>query len=143
MSHHHLEESSDFSPQFDTQGLLPVIVIDSQDKAVLMLAYVNQESIQKTIATGLAHYFSRSRGRIWKKGEESGFVQKVQNIFVDCDQDTLIFEVEQVGGAACHTGRKSCFYRKIDITKSSKSEIQLQMHNSQRIFDPSKTYSKK
>ncbi len=136
-----LEESSNFIPQFDKQGLVPVITTDTKDGSVLMQAYANQEAIEKSLKTGLAHYYSRSRKRIWQKGEQSGLVQKIQRILIDCDQDCLIFEVEQIGGAACHTGRKSCFYRKIDLDNFHKSgEIKLQKINDQKIFDPGKVY---
>ena len=94
-------------------GLLPAIVQDAGDGAVLMLAYMNEEALSLTLRTGYAHYFSRSKGRIWKKGESSGHVQLVREAFLDCDNDTLLIKVEQKGGAACHTGAKSCFFRKI------------------------------
>lgn len=93
-------------------GLLPAIVQDAATGEVLMLAFMNSEAWERTLATGEAHYYSRSRHQIWHKGESSGHVQRVQEIWLDCDQDTVLLKVEQVGGAACHTGHRSCFYRR-------------------------------
>ena len=95
-------------------GLVPTIVQDVETKEVLMLAYMNSESWAATLKTGKATYWSRSRQSLWMKGESSGNVQLVKNIFIDCDNDTILLQVEQLGGAACHTGHKSCFYRKLD-----------------------------
>lgn len=94
-------------------GLVPAIVQDVHTKEVLMLGYMNEESLKKTLETKLATYWSRSRNELWTKGETSGHYQHVKNIYVDCDEDTLLLEVEQ-DGAACHTGHRSCFYRKLD-----------------------------
>ena len=98
-------------------GLLPAIVQDAGDDAVLMLAYINEEALSLTLRTGYAHYFSRSKGRIWKKGEESGHVQLVREAFLDCDNDALLLKVEQCGGSACHTGARSCFFKEISLQK--------------------------
>jgi phosphoribosyl-AMP cyclohydrolase len=95
-------------------GLVPAIVQDAETKEVLMLAYMNSQSWEATLTTGKATYWSRSRQSLWMKGESSGNVQLVKNIFIDCDDDTILLQVEQLGGAACHTGHKSCFYRKLD-----------------------------
>ncbi|HDI78367.1 MAG TPA: phosphoribosyl-AMP cyclohydrolase [Desulfobacteraceae bacterium] len=95
-------------------GLIPAIVQDYKTKRVLMLAYINQESFKMTLQTGEAHYWSRSRNCLWHKGKTSGHVQKIKEIYVDCDNDTVLFLVEQVGGIACHTGHESCFYRRIN-----------------------------
>ena len=95
-------------------GLIPAIVQDTETKEVLMLAYMNSESWEATLKTGKATYWSGSRQSLWMKGESSGNVQLVKNIFIDCDNDTILLQVEQLGGAACHTGYKSCFYRKLD-----------------------------
>ncbi len=95
-------------------GLVPAIVQDAETKEVLMLAYMNSQSWDVTLTTGKATYWSRSRQSLWMKGESSGNVQLVKNIFIDCDDDTILLQVEQLGGAACHTGHKSCFYRKLD-----------------------------
>ena len=102
----------DFSKSAD--GLIPAIAQDYQTGEVLMMAYINQESWEYSLTTGNATYYSRSRKKLWKKGETSGNVQKIKEILVDCDEDTVIFKVEQIGGVACHTGHKSCFYRKVE-----------------------------
>ena len=93
-------------------GLVPVVAQDAKNGEILMLAYANKEAVEKTLQTGYAHYYSRSRKRLWMKGEESGNKQKVIKILVDCDADSLIYLVEQIG-VACHTGNRSCFYRKL------------------------------
>ena len=102
-------------------GLLPAIVQDAGDGAVLMLAYMNEEALNLTLRTGYAHYFSRSKGRIWKKGESSGHVQLVREAFLDCDNDALLLKVEQCGGSACHTGARSCFFKEISLQKCSEN----------------------
>ena len=93
-------------------GLVPVVTQDANTRKVLMVAYVNKEALEKTLKTGFAHYYSRSRKKLWKKGETSGHVQKIINVYIDCDGDTLLYEVEQTG-VACHTGEYSCFFRKL------------------------------
>lgn len=101
-------------PNFNkTDGLVPAIVQDAETKDVLMLAYMNRESWEKTLQSGKATFWSRSRQKLWLKGESSGHVQIVKGIYLDCDDDTILLQVEQLGGAACHTGYRSCFYRKI------------------------------
>jgi phosphoribosyl-AMP cyclohydrolase len=100
----------DFTPDF-SKGLIPAIVQDAATGEVLMLAYMNEMAWRKTLETGEAHYWSRSRGQLWHKGESSGLVQKVRALRIDCDNDTVLLRIEQKGGAACHTGRRSCFYR--------------------------------
>ena len=112
-------------------GLIPVIVQDAESKDVLMMAWANDEAVRLTQQTGLAHYYSRSRKKLWKKGEESGHFQKVLRVLTDCDEDCLIYEVEQTG-AACHMGYRSCFYRTLDGTVVDT-----------RVFDPEKVYGKK
>jgi phosphoribosyl-AMP cyclohydrolase len=124
---------SDF--KFDANGLLPAIAQDATDGAVLMLAYMNKESLQMTLETGTATYWSRSRNKFWKKGEESGNIQKVLGIYKDCDQDAIVLKIEQVGGAACHTGQRSCFYREFQKDGTWK-EI------SKPLFDPKAVYKK-
>jgi phosphoribosyl-AMP cyclohydrolase len=114
-----------------TDGLIPVVVQDIMTLDVLMVAYANEEAVRLTRNTGFAHYFSRSRKKIWKKGEESGHFQKVRQILVDCDEDCILYLVEQTG-AACHTGYQTCFYRTLD------NEI-----ISEQVFDPSKVYAHK
>ncbi|CAK8717210.1 MAG: phosphoribosyl-AMP cyclohydrolase [Candidatus Electronema aureum] len=113
-------------------SLIPAIAQDAATGEVLMLAYINEESWRKTIETGKAHYWSRSRNKLWLKGESSGHVQLVKEILVDCDEDTVVFKVEQLGGAACHTGHKSCFYRRVQG-----DELHIQ---GEPIFDPAKVY---
>jgi phosphoribosyl-AMP cyclohydrolase len=115
-------------------GLLPAIAQDSKDGTVLMLAYMNEEAYNETLETGRAVYFSRSRNKLWRKGEESGNVQKVAGVFLDCDADTILVKVEQIGGAACHEGYKSCFFR--EITPEGEKVI------GERVFDPKKVYGK-
>ncbi len=115
-------------------GLLPAIAQDYRTGEVLMLAYINKQSWEETLKTGNATYWSRSRNKLWKKGEESGNVQKIKEIFVDCDNDTVLFKVDQIGSAACHTGYRSCFYRSI---KDDKIETV-----GEKIFDPEKKYKK-
>ena len=100
----------------NSDGMVPAITIDTETKEVLMMAYMNMASLELTLSTGYMHYYSRSRKELWKKGETSGHVQKVVEARVDCDMDTLLFEIEQTG-AACHTGNKSCFYRTLDEIK--------------------------
>jgi phosphoribosyl-AMP cyclohydrolase len=116
-------------------GLLPAIVQDHKSGKVLMLAYINSRSWEKTLQTGEAHYWSRSRQEIWHKGGTSGHIQKIKEILVDCDNDTVLFKVEQVGGAACHTGFESCFHKLVDPKGSVTIE-------GERIFDPEKVYKK-
>jgi phosphoribosyl-AMP cyclohydrolase len=120
----------------DANNLLPAIVQDYQTGEVLMLAYINKLAWERTLETGKAHYWSRSRSSLWLKGETSGHVQLIKEILVDCDQDTVVYKVEQLGGAACHTGYRSCFYRKV---KGS----QLTVNEQERIFDPATVYGSK
>jgi len=110
---------------YNEKGLIPVIVQDIKTGEVLMLAYMNEEALKKTIQTGYTHFYSRKRKKLWKKGESSGHIQKVKDILIDCDNDTLLIKVVQHGAGACHTGHKSCFYRNIkgkEITKKVFSE---------------------
>ena len=100
--------------RFDDAGLIPAIAQDHASGQILMVAWMNAESLKETADTGRAVYFSRSRGRLWRKGEESGHVQRVLDIRLDCDGDVILLKVEQIGGIACHTGRASCFYRKLE-----------------------------
>ena len=102
---------------WDKSPLIPAIAQDAKTKKVLMLAYMDKVALKLTLSSKVAHYFSRSKQRIWKKGETSGNIQKVEDIFIDCDNDTILLEVEQVGGAACHTGRESCFFTKLDTAE--------------------------
>jgi phosphoribosyl-AMP cyclohydrolase len=114
-----LEEGEAFSPRFDPNGLIVCVTRDAADGQVLMLAYMNEEALRLTIETGIAHYWSRSRQALWRKGDTSGQVQKVTEIRIDCDQDALLLTVEAGGdGGACHTGRRSCFYRKVALGRN-------------------------
>lgn len=129
------QRSDEQRPDFDKcNGLLPVIAQDVASGDVLMLAYMNEEAYNETVQTRRAVYFSRSRNKLWRKGEESGNIQKVDSIFLDCDRDTLLIKVEQIGGAACHDGYKSCFYKKLTPTG-----VVIQ---GERIFDPKEVYKK-
>jgi phosphoribosyl-AMP cyclohydrolase len=103
--------------KWDQNGLVPAIAQELSTNAVLTLAWMNRESLEKTVASGEAHYWSRSRGRLWKKGEQSGHVQQVREIRLDCDEDVVLLKVEQHGGIACHTGRHSCFFRRLEDGK--------------------------
>ena len=110
-----LEEGAALTPRFDRDGLVACIAVDARDKTVLMLAWMNAEALRLTIDTGVAHYWSRSRNQLWRKGDTSGQTQKVVSMRTDCDQDAILIEVEPGGdGGACHTGRRSCFYRRIE-----------------------------
>ncbi len=110
-----VEEGVVFAPKFDAHGLIVCVTVEAATRDVLMVAYMNQLALEKTIDTGFAHYWSRSRGELWRKGETSGQTQNVLSLRVDCDQDALLLEVEVGGdGKACHTGRKSCFYRALN-----------------------------
>ena len=105
--------------QFDSKGLIPAIAQDVNNGTILMVAWMNAESLKETVATGRAVYWSRSRDRLWRKGEESGHVQVVHEIRLDCDGDVILLKVQQDGGIACHTGRASCFYRRLDGTANT------------------------
>lgn len=130
-----MSENSQLRPNFEKcDGLLPVIAQDYESGTVLMLAYMNEESYNETLATGRAVYFSRSRQKLWRKGEESGNVQWVKAIYIDCDCDTLLIKVEQVGKAACHEGYQSCFFRK--LTPEGFEIV------GERVFDPKEVYKK-
>lgn len=123
-------------PDFSKNELIPVIAQDAESGDVLMLAYMNQEAYDETLRTGRVVYYSRSRQKLWRKGEESGNVQTLCEIFFDCDADTLLVKVDQVGGAACHEGFRSCFFRKLDPATRDVVVV------GERLFDPSKVYSK-
>ncbi|BHH83348.1 phosphoribosyl-AMP cyclohydrolase [Desulforhopalus sp. 52FAK] len=125
--------SLDFSKSED--GLIPAIVQDHETNEVLMLAYINKLAWEETLKSGKAHFWSRSRSKLWLKGESSGHIQKIHEILVDCDDDTVVYKVEQLGGAACHTGHRTCFYRIVD---GEKLTVQ-----GEPVFDPEKVYGKK
>ena len=135
---HETEEGLAFLPKFDAAGLVTVVATDVATGDVLMVAHMNAEALHKTIATGEAWYFSRSRNALWRKGETSGQTQRVVEIRLDCDQDAVWIRVEQTG-AACHTGRRSCFYRKVD---SADGGARLSFVDADRQFDPAQVYRK-
>ncbi len=121
--------------KFDANGLMAAIAQDEKTGEILMLAWMNKEALEKTLATRKAHYYSRSRKKLWFKGEESGNVQEVKSIYIDCDMDAILMKVEQIGGAACHTGFKSCFFTEIETTGEMKTL-------GEKVFDPDKVYKK-
>ena len=135
-----VEEGTAFTPQFGADGLVTAVVTDVKSGDVLMVAHMNKEALRLTIESGEAWYFSRSRKKLWKKGETSGNVQRVAELRVDCDQDALWLKVEQVGEGACHTGRRSCFYRAVPLGKSG--AMTLQFRDAEKAFDPKATYGK-
>jgi phosphoribosyl-AMP cyclohydrolase len=135
LTHDQLEEGTAFAPRFDAHGLITAVAQD-EDGRVLMVAHMNAEALRLTIDTGEVHYYSRSRKALWKKGETSGEVQKLIRLATDCDQDVVLLTVEQTGrGAACHTGRKSCFYRVLEDGRLADT-------GEPRLFDPAKVYPK-
>jgi phosphoribosyl-AMP cyclohydrolase len=135
-----LEEGAVFSPKFDANGLVTAVVTDAGDGAVLMLAHMNAEALSLTLETGIAHYWSRSRRSIWKKGESSGNLQTVVEMLVDCDQDAVLLKVRVAGhDATCHTGRRSCFYRAVQVENGA---AQLKSVDENRHFDPRTVYDK-
>jgi phosphoribosyl-AMP cyclohydrolase len=138
MHNHDLEESTSLTPRFDANGLVTAVVTDAASGDVLMLAHMNAEALKRTIETGEAWYFSRSRQKLWKKGEESGHVQRIVELRVDCDQDAVWLKVEQSGAGACHTGRRSCFYRSIPLGQTG--AVRLEFHDAEKTFDPDKVY---
>jgi phosphoribosyl-AMP cyclohydrolase len=133
-----LEEGLAFKPKFDTAGLVACVATDVGTGDVLMVAHMNEEALRKTIASGEAWYYSRSRRSLWRKGETSGHVQRVVEMRIDCDQDAIWIRVEQ-SGAACHTGRHSCFYRKVE---ASEGGARLSFVDAERQFDPNAVYRK-
>ncbi len=131
-----IEETLKFMPRFDKNGLIPAIAQDAKNGQILMVAYMNKKALDLTILTGFATYYSRSRGKLWTKGEQSGHFQKVKQILVDCDQDCILMKVS-VDAGQCHTGYKSCFYRA--LAKSSSGKLQL---IAKKAYDPKKAYRK-
>ena len=135
---HDREEGLAFQPKFDASGLVTCVATDAANGEVLMVAHMNDEALRKTIASGEAWYFSRSRNALWRKGETSGHTQRVVEMRMDCDQDAIWIRVEQTG-AACHTGRRSCFYRAVTPGEGG---AQLSFVDADRVFDPAKVYRK-
>jgi len=136
-----LEEGLVLAPQFGADGLVTAVVTDVATGDVLMVAHVNAEALAKTVESGEAWYYSRSRKKLWKKGESSGHVQRVIELRVDCDQDALWLKVEQSGPGACHTGRRSCFYRAVPLGQTG--AVRLEFREAEKTFDPGKIYDKK
>ena len=132
-----VEEGGRFAPKFDADGLIPALAMDAKTREPLMLAYMNADSLRQTLEIGEAVYWSRSRQETWHKGATSGHVQKIVEIRTDCDQDALILYVEQIGAGACHTGRGSCFYRRVVAADAS-----LEFTESDLTFDPAAVYGK-
>lgn len=135
---HDIEEGTAFIPKFDANGLITAVVTDVASGELLMVAHMNDEALRLTVETGEAWYYSRSRKKLWKKGETSGHVQRAVELRVDCDQDALWLKVEQHGAGACHTGRRSCFYRAVPLGK--KGAVQLAFKDGERLFDPDAVY---
>ncbi|MBZ0140232.1 MAG: phosphoribosyl-AMP cyclohydrolase [Pseudorhodoplanes sp.] len=133
-----IEEGTAFAPAFDARGLVTAVATDIDSGEVLMVAHMNDEALRRTIETGEAHYYSRSRRKLWRKGESSGHVQRVVEMRVDCDQDAVWIRVVQEGPGACHTGRRSCFYRK--VTRGMDGTARLEFHEAGKAFDPGAVY---
>jgi phosphoribosyl-AMP cyclohydrolase len=131
-----LEEGSALTPKFDVDGLVTCVATDAASGETLMVAHMNAEALAKTISTGQAWYYSRSRGMLWHKGETSGHTQRVVEMRIDCDQDAVWIKVEQVGGA-CHTGRRSCFYRVVPLGEAGAVTLEFR---DERVFDPKMIY---
>ena len=130
-----IEEGNELRPKFDDKGLITAVAQDAKTGQILMVAYMNEESLKLTIATGIATYYSRSRKKLWKKGEQSGHIQKVERILIDCDQDCIVLKVS-VDAGQCHVGYQSCFYRAIDGKGSRLKFI------AQKVYNPDETYKK-
>ena len=136
-----VELGNELAPRFDAQGLLPALVIDTADKSVLMLGYMNAEALELTLTTKQAHFWSRSRRALWRKGEHSGFTQSVERVLIDDDQDAAILYVSIAGPGSCHVGFKSCFYREIDLgAVSTSAPAKLLAIESHRAFDADSVY---
>jgi phosphoribosyl-AMP cyclohydrolase len=132
------EEGLSLQPKFDASGLLTCVATDAATGDVLMVAHMNEEALRRTVESGEAWYFSRSRKALWRKGETSGHTQRVVEMRTDCDQDAIWIRVEQTG-AACHTGRKSCFYRKVE---AAEGDVKLSFVDAERLIDPNAVYRK-
>jgi len=139
-----IEEGKLLSPKFNENGLIPVITTDFKTGDILMHGYMNDESLKKTIETKEAHYWSRSRKKIWHKGQTSGFVQKVKEMRIDDDQDSIWLSVDIGNGASCHVGYRSCFYRSIPLGKiNNTQELEMEFKEKEKIFDPKVVYKDK
>ena len=135
-----VEESTDLAPKFDSSGLIPVVTTDYLSGEVLMQGYMNKDALKQTINLGEAVYYSRSRKSLWHKGKTSGLVQKIKEIRIDDDQDSIWLRVKVKGGASCHVGYRSCFYRSIPIGPQLNTNIILKFEEKEKVFDPKKVY---
>lgn len=136
-----VEEGDELAPKFNDEGLLPVVTTDFTSGEVLMHGWMNREALERTIATGEAHYWSRSRKVLWHKGATSGLIQTVRQLMIDDDQDTIWLRVDVVGGASCHVGYRSCFYREIPVGQSHEQQpVQLRFTDTEKVFDPESVY---
>ena len=136
-----VEEGKYLSPKFDENGLIPVIAADFQPGDILMHGYMNSEALKKTIETKEAHYWSRSRKKIWRKGQVSGFIQKVKEIKIDDDQDSVWLSVDIGSGSSCHVGYRSCFYRSIPLGEiKDEKKLEMEFKETEKTFDPKKVY---
>jgi phosphoribosyl-AMP cyclohydrolase len=140
-----VEEGDDLAPKFDDRGLITVVTTDADSGELLMQGYMNAEALGLTIQTGEAHYFSRSREVLWHKGATSGFVQKVRELLVDDDQDCIWLRVDVTGGASCHVGYRSCFYRSVPVgenfdSQQSDGQVELKWTDTEKVFDPEQVY---
>ena len=140
-----VEEGHDLAPKFDERGLIPVVTTDARSGELLMQGYMNAEALQRTITTGEAHYYSRSRQVLWHKGATSGLVQTVRELLIDDDQDCVWLRVDVAGGASCHVGYRSCFYRKVPVgpnflAKQVDGHVALEWTETEKVFDPEEVY---
>jgi len=140
-----VEEGNDLAPRFDDRGLITVVTTDAATGELLMQGYMNAEALQLTISTGEAHYYSRSRQVLWHKGATSGLVQTVQELLIDDDQDCVWLRVDVAGGASCHVGYRSCFYRRVPVgsdydAKQENGQVELEWTESEKVFDPEEVY---
>lgn len=134
-----IEEGAKLRPKFDERGILPCVTQDAITGEVLMVGYMNAEALARTIETGLAHYYSRSRRKLWKKGEQSGLFQHVERLLIDDDQDCVLLKVRVDGGASCHVGYRSCFFREL-ADRSPATDFTLRFLETEKVFDPVKAY---
>ncbi len=136
-----IEEGARFQPKFDDAGLIPCITQDVTTGEILMFAFMNAEALKETIRTGIAHYYSRSRRKLWKKGESSGHLQRIEEIRTDCDQDVVLIKVKPAG-PACHVGYPTCFYRKLTVSAKAGEPVGLSAEGMSKVFDPDAVYGK-
>lgn len=134
-----VEEGTELAPKFDAHGLIPAVTTDFVTGELLMHGYMNEEALRKTISTGEAHYYSRSRQALWHKGASSGFVQRVRELLIDDDQDCVWLRVDVQGGASCHVGYRSCFYRRIPVSSGDTAPA-LEFTETEKVFDPDDVY---